>query len=185
MEGTPDSFTVAEAAKVLSLSPKRIRQLIAQGTLSTIKDSSPLRVVSVEVLAMRDQRRRTEGGPRPGPQGTPQVVSLPDVLTLAQAITQRAITASDDSHAKVLQARDRVEDHLKAELARARQETDKLRSEMEERDRVEVELRNEVTQALLEVERLRTELDLVNARNRPWWRRAVDTSAGNARRVAI
>lgn len=135
MAGTPDTFTVAEAAKVLGVTPKRVRQVIASGTLQVIEGSNPARLSSADVIALRDQRkaRQGRGTSRPGPQAqTTQTVALEDVLTLAQTLTERALTAAAESHAQALEARDRIEDHLKQELAQARQETERLRAELAE-----------------------------------------------------
>ena len=184
MEAAPDSFTVAEAAKILGLSPKRVRQLVAQGGLPVIEGTSPLRLPSVDVLALRERRGRREGAPRPGPQGTPQLVSLPDVLALAQSITQRAIAAADESHSLVLQARDRVEDHLKAELAHARQQVDQLRPELDGRIRTEHHLRTELAQVLHELGQVRAELDQATIRRRPWWLPRSAPGVGAPRRAA-
>lgn len=50
-----DDYSATEAAKLLGLSPKRIRQLAAAGTLSVVQDS-PLRVSAESVIAERNRR---------------------------------------------------------------------------------------------------------------------------------
>ena len=51
-----EAYTAAEAARVLGLSPKRVRQLAGEGRLDVV-EAGPLRVSAVSVLRVRDERR--------------------------------------------------------------------------------------------------------------------------------
>lgn len=51
-----DSYTPAQAASVLGLSVKRVRQLVAEKKLAAIPKSSPLRISIRSTLALKEQR---------------------------------------------------------------------------------------------------------------------------------
>jgi excisionase family DNA binding protein len=50
-----DTYTVTEAAKVLRVSPRRVRQYVAEGRLEVI-ESGPTRLDVAAVLALREAR---------------------------------------------------------------------------------------------------------------------------------
>jgi hypothetical protein len=51
-----DTYTATEAAKVLKVSPRRIRQLVEAGRLIAIEES-PLRVSQLSVVALKEERK--------------------------------------------------------------------------------------------------------------------------------
>lgn len=53
----PDSYSCTEAAKLLGVSARRIRQLAEEGRLGIVQES-PLKVSAQEVIALRDNRKK-------------------------------------------------------------------------------------------------------------------------------
>jgi DNA-binding transcriptional MerR regulator len=57
---TTDQILTADTAKILKVSPERVRQLHAAGLLHPIRTPNGMRIFSrSEVLALRDQREAT------------------------------------------------------------------------------------------------------------------------------
>jgi hypothetical protein len=54
---SPDSYTCTEAARLLGVSARRIRQLAEEGRLGIVQES-PLRVSAGEVITLRDSRKK-------------------------------------------------------------------------------------------------------------------------------
>jgi hypothetical protein len=135
---TTDTVTVAQAATLLGITPKRIRQLIGEGRLPTIAGTSPVALPTPAVLAERDAREakaKRGGAKRPGITPAAQVVALDDVLALVRSGNSRAIEAAESSFAQALAARDRVEKLLQDELAATRAEVERLRRELDAKGR--------------------------------------------------
>lgn len=129
MTADPDTYTVAEAAKVLGRSPKRVRQIIAEGKLQTVPGSAPARVPAVAVLQLRDSLRATA---RTGPQSPATGLTAEDVIALVERLTSKALEASAEERARADSARDRAEELLTAALAAERQRADALATELQE-----------------------------------------------------
>jgi len=53
----PDSYTCTEAARLLGVSARRIRQLAEEGRLGIVQES-PLKVSAQEVITLRDNRKK-------------------------------------------------------------------------------------------------------------------------------
>lgn len=126
---TPDTYTVAEAAKVLGRTPKRVRQMLAEGKLSALPDTEPVRVAQAEVIALRDALRA--GGGRPGPAPRPAVtgLTLEDVRALVEMMTAKALEASAADRANADAARDRAEQMLRDALAEERLKREQAEAE--------------------------------------------------------
>ncbi len=58
-ERTPDAYTAAEAARVLGVSERRVRQLADEGRLLTLETEGPLRLPQQAVHEERERRRRS------------------------------------------------------------------------------------------------------------------------------
>jgi hypothetical protein len=125
------SYTVAEAAKVVQRSTKRIRQLIAEGRLTPLEGTHPVRLPAEAVHALRDELR-TQGG-RPGPKPQPQGMTEDAVRTLVRELIegQRELVTAERQRAD--EARDRAEEILRDALAEER-----LRREAAEREAAEL-----------------------------------------------
>jgi hypothetical protein len=127
-----DTYTVAQAAKVLDVTPKRVRQLIADGRLSVVAGTSPQRLDARAVHRHRDERAK-QAKAKPGPSSTSSsrgpVMAVSDVLEMFRAEQARAIEAQESNFQQALAARDRVEELLRDELAQARAEVERLRQQ--------------------------------------------------------
>lgn len=111
-----DTYTVAEAAKVLGRSVKRVRQLIADGTLTVVPGSSPQRVPADQVRARRTaQRTAPPSGPVRARGMTPSEFQQALDAVLNQ---QRELVSSERAALEAVHRR--AEDFLRAELDRER-----------------------------------------------------------------
>ena len=119
-----DTYSVADTAKVLSLSQKRIRQLLAEGKLKAFS-RNPIRIEQAEVIAFKEAREKAGLGKSytasPSRQIAPEVQALIDTLN---ENTQRALTALE-------QASEIKETALREQLANLQAERDELRLEVE------------------------------------------------------
>ena len=122
MAAGDDTYSAAEAATLLSVSERRVRQLAAAGVLD-VATSKPLRVTALSVLAERDRRGSQ---PRRRPETPPVNASIdPDQLReLVRAIVADVIPLA-------LEGRDRAEQILRDELAAARAEAEQLRQQLQ------------------------------------------------------
>jgi excisionase family DNA binding protein len=128
-----DSYTPAQAAQLLGLSVKRVRQLVASGKLKAVPKSSPLLIKAESVHKERELR-----GDKVTRSATPQkafeLASLMEVIELIEAarlagrsegieIAQRQIESVEASRERTEQALFEAQaktSALAAELAEAR-----------------------------------------------------------------
>lgn len=125
-----EGYRVADAARVLGVSPKRVRQLIQEGRLPVVEGSSPM-AVEVEAVHRERERRKSRPASTPGPQPTPAAVavSVEDLLAYAERITARALDAAMADRRAADAARDQAEDLLRASLAEATQRAEAAEAE--------------------------------------------------------
>jgi hypothetical protein len=142
-----DSYTVAEAAKVLGRSTKRVRQMLAEGKLVALPDTQPVRLAAEQVNDLR-QALRTQG-PRTGPTPQPTGLTYEQVQALVDTLTTKALEAAASDRAAADRARDATEEALRNELAEARARAVTLEAQMQ------------AIQASKDAER-----------SRKWWRKA-------------
>ncbi len=110
-----DLATARQAARIVGISERRIRQLTANGTLSAM-ETSPLRVRVADCLQLREQRDRT---PKPTESTSPP--GLRDIVAeVAMAILPAAIEAANADRNAVSAMRDRIETELRDALAQER-----------------------------------------------------------------
>lgn len=128
-----EGYRVADAARVLGVSPKRIRQLIKEGRLPVVEGASPI-AVEVEAVHRERERRKSRPASTPGPQPTPAAVavSVEDLLAYAERITARALDAAMADRRAADAARDQAEQLLRASLAEATQRAQAAEAEAEE-----------------------------------------------------
>lgn len=79
MATRPDLFTVPQAAKVLGLSVKRIRQMLQEGKL-TEYDRSPVTIKQLEVIALKQKRENQ------GIQAKPEALKRDTVIEALEAM---------------------------------------------------------------------------------------------------
>lgn len=116
-----DSYTVAEAARIIGRSPKRVRQLIEAGALPTVANSVPVRIPA-EAVHREREKRRDPSPSTPGPKPDPERVTL-DLATLldyARETSRLAIEATNADREAAQAAAHRVEAALTESLAEAR-----------------------------------------------------------------
>lgn len=128
MAAADDTYSAAEAAALLAVSERRVRQLAAAGVLD-VATSKPLRVTALSVLAERDRRGSR---PRRQPETPPANASIdPDQLReLVRAIVADVVPLA-------LEGRDRAEQILREELAAARAEAEQLRQQLQNQQQTE------------------------------------------------
>lgn len=116
-----EGYRVTDAARVLGVSPKRVRQLVAEGRLPVIEGSSPLAVEVEAVHRERERRRHRTPATTPGPeaQGATVAVSVETLLEYAERVTARALDAAAADRRAAAAARDQAEDLLRSALAEA------------------------------------------------------------------
>lgn len=106
-----DLATARQAAHIIGVSERRIRQLAQEGTL-TVAESSPLRIPVRDCLAMREARDAKD---RPG--GTNPGESLLDIVNkVASAMLPAALEAGRADRAELQAARDALRDRVEADL---------------------------------------------------------------------
>ena len=114
-----ESYTVRQAASLLNITERRVRQMAASGALPVVAEH-PTRL---EALAVIEERKRRAS--QPAEAATP-VPTDPDYLrSLVVAIVGEILP-------RALEGRDRVEEILREDLAAARAEAAQLRAELDE-----------------------------------------------------
>ncbi len=114
-------YTVRQASQLLGLSPKRVRQLIAEGKLKKV-NSSPIMVEQIEVIALREQR---ENNPiyrkKPPPDQVSEMLNkFSELIAGLEANNRRALEAQDSAHKIIEENYLQQINELRAELDRAR-----------------------------------------------------------------
>lgn len=120
-----DSYSVAEASRLLGVSEKRVRQLVAGSRLVPVEGSSPLRIEAKSVLQERE--RRKESPPRTGPAPGGSTVNADEVFRMASEIASSvaresvrlALESAEPVRKEAEAIRDRTEEALRLALAEA------------------------------------------------------------------
>ena len=123
--GEVDSYSVSEAARLLQVSAKRVRQLAEEGRLTPVEGSSPLRLEAESVL--QERKRREESPTRPGPAPAVTMVEPAAVLAMATEIASSvaresvrlALESAEPARREVEAVRARTEEALRESLAAA------------------------------------------------------------------
>jgi hypothetical protein len=121
-----DSYTATEAARILGVSARRIRQLAQEKRLK-ITQKKPLRVSAVDVIDMKKKRESEGVFPIAQKQATESALLRQSLDTLSNAVElmQRQITAGEE-------ASRRNEDTLREQLAIERASRERLEKELSE-----------------------------------------------------
>lgn len=114
-----DTYSAADAARVLRVSERRVRQLVDDGHLDVVQEK-PLRISARSVI---EERKRRERSPKPetsaaGPMDSAQLRELVSALV-------------SDLMPLALEGHRRVEDSLREELAASRAEAQQLRAQLD------------------------------------------------------
>lgn len=109
-----DLATARQAARIVGISERRIRQLTANGVLEIV-ETDPLRVRVADCLKLRTQRERT---PKPTESTPPAGPGLRDIVAeVAMALFPAAIEAANADRDAISAMRDRIEQELRDALA--------------------------------------------------------------------
>ncbi|NDD30965.1 MAG: DNA-binding protein [Proteobacteria bacterium] len=122
-----DTYGTSDAARVLGVSPKRVRQMVAAGTLAAV-EMNPLRIEQAAVHALRDKRRSDKRAKAAPPEPPPaadlmalveQLLDMQRQATEAQTRLEITSSAADEMRAERDALASEVAD-LRAQLARRR-----------------------------------------------------------------
>lgn len=133
----PESLSATHAARILGISPRRVRQLAEEGRLSTVA-TDPLRLSKVEVLALRE-KRETEAATRPELPPAPLRLAPTELL---EALTQARQAGAEEAR----NALEAVSNEVRERAERAEQ-----RATQAEAARLVAESQAAALQARLEV----------------------------------
>lgn len=120
-----ESYTVAEAAKVLQRSVKRVRQMLQEGKLTALPNTDPVRIGAQEVHELREALRDKPKRQRREPAGTG--LTAEDVRALVEELTRPTLRALEANR----ELAEKVEGALRDELAAERAERQRLQAELD------------------------------------------------------
>lgn len=128
-------YTVAQAARLMGRSERLIRRLAESGEL-TVTGESPLRVSAESVHRARDRR---EDLPPPAKRRAatkpldPDEVAKLVAATVSDSVAKAVSEVMANALPRALESRDKSEQLLRDELARARAELEQLRQQQQRR----------------------------------------------------
>lgn len=122
-----DSYTVAEAARIVGVSARRIRQLAEDGRLEIV-ENDPVKVLASDVTKFKktkqDREERQASLPLPSPSKTSGAALLQQLLAAQEAGRQQAQLAITATLDEVRERAERAEQRaLEAEEARRQAES--------------------------------------------------------------
>jgi len=119
-----DTYTVAQTAKVLDLSQKRVRQLLTEGKLKEVS-RNPVQISQAEVIALKETREKSGQGKSYAPLAAqPLAQEIQALIDTINQNTQRALTALE-------QASEMKETALREQIANLQAERDQLKADLE------------------------------------------------------
>jgi DNA-binding transcriptional MerR regulator len=122
-----DSYTVAEAARIVGVSPRRIRQLAEEGRLEIV-ENDPVKVLASDVIEFKktkqDREERQASLPLPSPSKNSSAALLQQLLAAQEAGRQQAQLAITATLDEVRERAERAEQRAsEAEEARRQAES--------------------------------------------------------------
>jgi hypothetical protein len=122
-----DSYTIANAARIVGVSPRRIRQLAEEGRLEVIS-KDPVRVLASDVNEFKEAKEKREKEQAALPPASPRKPSAPDllqtILEAQEAGRQQERLAIEATINEVRERAERAEQRaLEAEAARRQAES--------------------------------------------------------------
>lgn len=120
-----ETYTARQAAQLMGRSERLVRQLAETGELVVVS-RNPLRLDAASVKAARNKRK---GKPAPGRQ--PVEPMTPEQL--GSVVRDAVVSAVAEILPRALESRDRSEQLLRDELAKARAELEQVRQQQRKR----------------------------------------------------
>lgn len=152
-----DGYTAGDAARLLGVTPRRVRQLHASGVLPAaagdVVEGAPLLLDREAVHKEREARkvaRKSTG--KPDGSTTTAGIDTADLLDVFERMQERTLETLRRERTEVLAIRDRTEQDLRDALA-----AERAAREMAEREAKR--LRDEAEEMKAEAERLRVEVE--------------------------
>ena len=173
----PDGYTAGEAARLLGVSPRRVRQLLTAGTLTAAAwpgerpEGAPVILDRESVHKERESRKASRKETRKHEGSTGAGVDVTELLDVFERMQERTLETLRAERTEVLAIRDRTEEDLRNALA-----AERAAREMAEREAARVS--GEAEDLRAEAARLRAQVEELTAapaatpepeRRRRWW----------------
>jgi len=176
---TSDGYTAQEAARLLGVSPRRVRQLLDAGTLSAAAgdrpEGAPVILDRESVHRERESRRASRKGAGKPEDPTSGGLSTGDLMDLFERMQDRTLETLRRERAEVLAIRDRTEQDLRDALAAERAAREMAATEAGRLSGEVEELREEAARLRAQVEELTAPPPVVEPapapveKRRRWW----------------
>jgi len=115
-----DTYTPTESGKLLGISPKRVRQLVQEGTLEGVPNSKPLKIKAESVHNERERRGTTKPAQGLG------LIPISEVAVLIEQARQ----AAERGAQLAITAREESEKYLREALAKEQAERKQAEAEL-------------------------------------------------------
>jgi len=125
-----DTYGPADAARLLGVSARRVRQLVDAGQLQAV-GRDPLRIDARSLLQLRDERRSGTTVPTPAAE-TGQAEQVATILAAALQTVEAAAERVESVYRERLAIADRTEQALRDELAAERAKATQLQLQLEQ-----------------------------------------------------
>jgi len=157
-------YDAKEAARLLGVSPRRVRQLVREGVLVELPDKRDDGAVLLDAQSVHTERSRRKDSRKASEETSSSVSSLEgeDLAQLLERAMSTTVEALRVERSEMLAIRDRTEEALRADL------------EAERSARLAAEIARATAEAARvaaaeEVERLRVQLTEATTTRRRWW----------------
>ena len=158
----PDGYTAGEAARLLGVSPRRVRQLLTAGTLTPAAwtgerpEGAPVILDRESVHKEREARKASRKEPGKSEGNAAGALGVTELLDVFERMQERTLETLRAERTEVLAIRDRTEEDLRNALA-----AERAAREMAEREAARAA--EEVEELKAEAERLRAEVETARA----------------------
>lgn len=157
-------YDAREAARLLGVSPRRVRQLLREGVLVELPGKRDDGAVLLDPESVHRERARRKDSRKASEEASSSTSSLEgeDLAQLVERAVSTTVEALRVERTEMLAIRDRTEEALRADLEAER--SARIAAEVA---RAEAEAARKA--AAEEVERLRVQLEEAAAPRRRWW----------------
>ncbi len=180
-----DGYSTADAARLLGVSVRRVRQLHASGVLPAVEGEpvpgAPL-ILDREGVHKEREARKVARKATGKQEGNAAALEVGDLLEVFERMQDRTLETLRAERAEVLAIRDRTEQDLRDALAAERAARDMAERESRRLAEEAEQLRAEVAEARAALEKQSAvpvgitapETETAEKPRRSWWRRVVD-----------